>query len=123
MDAQVDDDDWTIESEDTNELVLGFTFRESSLPKKYQYLAGCKGQAIIDKQAKRLTKADFKSLKEVKIKLFKVPKFDLTINYQFDEENNTYHISREDLYIQAKLLGQLVDIEDVMEFSNYKKVK
>lgn len=50
-------------------------------------------------------------------------KFELTANYVLDKENNHYLTSREDLYMQIKLFGQLMDVEEITEYSNYQKVK
>ncbi len=60
INAKIDDNDFTIEKDDDKELIIGFFFREESLPKKYQFLAGCKGVAFIDKEKRLLTRVELK---------------------------------------------------------------
>lgn len=118
-----DDNSWEIVKDDEHFLVIGLRYNESSLPHKYKFLAQCKAEMYIDKEAKRLYKLRFYNEGELKIKIFKVVKLDMTVEFMPDVENKTYLIKDETIVYDAKLLGQIVEIKEYYEFYDYKKVK
>jgi len=53
--------------------------------------------------------------------MFKVTKLDMVVTYTYSSEEQTYLIKKENLTMEVKLLGQLISLEEINEFSNYKK--
>jgi len=121
INGRVDENSWGIESDDSDYLVISFKYDKSTLPKKYDFLGDCKGLAFFNKQTKMLEKAEFVNEQPLKVKIFNVTKLDMIVTYTFNEEEQTYFILEEELKMEVKLLGQLVDIDDITHFSNYKK--
>ena len=103
-------------------IVIGLRYSESALPHKYKFLAHCKAEMYIDKEAKRLYKLRFYNESDLKIKIFTVAKLDMTVEFMPGHENETYLIKDETIIMDAKLLGQLVEIKEYSEFYDYKKV-
>ena len=118
-----DDNSWEIVKDDEHFFVIGLRYNESSLPHKYKFLAQCKAEMYIDKEAKSLYKLRFYNEGELKIKIFTVVKLDMTVEFMPDIENKTYLIKDETIVYDAKLMGQIVEIKDYYEFYDYKKVK
>ena len=123
LDAKQDDDDWSIVKDDEHFLVIGFRYKESALPHKYKFLAQCNAEIYLDKEARKLYKARFYNTGELKIKIFKVVKLDMTFKYKQEEGTAAYLIDEEDMVIDAKLLGQIVEVKTNTVFYDYEKVK
>jgi len=121
INGKVDENSWKIEKDDTDYLLVSFKYDKTSLPKKYAFLGDCKGLAHFNKKTKSLEKAEFVNERPVKIKIFNVTKLDMSVKYFYNKDAQTYMVKEEDLDMQVKLLGQLVDINEKSEFSNYKK--
>ena len=121
INGKIDENAWAIEEDSDEYLVIRFKYDKMSLPKKYDFLGDCKGLAFFNKTTKRLEKAEFVNELPIKIKIFNVTKLDMIVNYIYNEEYQTYLISKESLDMEVKLLGQLVSIQELNEFSNYKK--
>jgi hypothetical protein len=47
----------------------------------------------------------------------------MTVKYQLEEESQTYLIEKEDILMDARILGQTVEVKETSEFSDYKKVR
>lgn len=121
VNGKVDENSWVIETDDDEYFVISFKYDKTSLPKKYTFLGDCKGLAYFNKKTARLEKAEFINEQPLKIKIFNVTKLDMVIYYFLNEEEHIYLVQKEDLEMQVKLLGQLVTIKEINEFSNYKK--
>lgn len=123
LDAKQDDDDWSVVKDDDHFLVIGFKYKEASLPHKYKFLSQCNAEIYIDKEARKLYKVRFYNTGEMKIKIFKVVKLDFTQKYKQEEGTGTYLIDEEDMVIDAKLLGQIVEVKTNTVFYDYEKIK
>lgn len=121
INGEIDDNSWGIEKDDSDYLVINFKYDKASLPKKYDYLGDCKGLAFFNKKTKRLEKAEFVNEQPLKVKMFKVTKLDMVVTYTYNSEEQIYLIQKESLTMEVKLLGQLILLEEINEFSNYKK--
>ncbi len=117
------DDDWEILEDNDSELIIGFQYREENLPHKYKFLAKCKGKVFINKTEKRLEKVEFDNTGPLKVKLFNVDKLEMVVNYQFEESTQTYLIEKEDILMDARILGQTIEVKEISEFFDYKKVR
>ena len=114
---------WEIIKDDEHFFVVGLKYTKSSLPHKYKFLAKCRAEMYIDKEAKRLYKIRFYNEGDLKFKIFKVIKLDMTVVFVQNAENKTYLIKDEHIVMDAKLLGQVIEIKVINEFSDYKRVK
>ena len=121
INGKVDENSWEIEKDDENYLVISFKYEKASLPKKYAFLGDCIGLAYFNKQTKKLEKAEFVNDKPLKIKILNVTKLDMVVLYSYDENEKIYLIQKEDLRMEVKLLGQIVNVNEITVFSNYKK--
>ncbi len=117
------DDDWKIIEDNDSELIIGFKYREENLAHKYKFLAKCDGKVFIDKKNKRLDKVEFVNNGPLKIKIFNVDKLEMTVTYKMEEGTQTYLIEKEDILMDARILGQTVEVKEISEFSEYKKVR
>lgn len=115
-----DPESFTILKEDENEMIIGFKYLPKSLPHKYKFLADCTGQFFINKSDKHVTKIKFFSDKEIKYKIFKIEKLDMTQNLKYMPETQSYIISNETVYLEIKLFGQIVSNKETTEYNQYK---
>ena len=46
----------------------------------------------------------------------------MEIDYQYNEEEQIYFIRKEIIEMDVHLLGQLIKIKEINEFSDYKKI-
>ena len=122
MNGKVDDNSWKIERDDDDYFVINFKYDKNTLPKKYNFLGDCTGKAYFNKKSKRLEKAKFVNDEPLKIKIFKVNDLVMDVNYAYNEDGKTYLVSKENLDMKVKLLGQLMDIDEITEYTDYKKV-
>jgi len=102
LDAKQDDDDWSIVKDDEHFLVIGFRYKESALPHKYKFLAQCNAEIYLDKEARKLYKVRFYNTGELKIKIFKVVKLDITMKYKLEEGTAAYLVDEEDMVIDRQ---------------------
>jgi hypothetical protein len=116
-------DDWKIIDDNDSELIIGFKYREENLPHKYKFLAKCTGKVFLDKKNKKLDRVEFNNNGSLKVKIFNVDKLEMTVKYQLEEESQTYLIEKEDILMDARILGQTVEVKETSEFSDYKKVR
>ena len=122
-DGKTYESSWEIIKDDDHFFVVGLKYTKSSLPHKYKFLAQCRAEMYVDKDAKQLYKLRFYNEGDLKFKIFKVIKLDMTIVFIQDAENKTYLIKDENIVMDAKLLGQVVEIKVTNEFFDYEKVK
>ncbi len=123
INGEVSDGSWKIAKDTDDEIVISFKYDKESLPKKFEFLASCTGKAFINKKTKRLVKATFTNDSPLKVKIFNVSKLEMIIVYHYIKEENIYVMDTQHLDMQVKLLGQLVEVEELNEYYNYKKVR
>jgi len=123
INGEVDDASWKINRETENIIAIDFKYKKEGLPNKFAFLADCIGTAYINKKSGHLTLAEFKNDKPLKIKVFNVTRLEMTVDYLYLEEGKAYYMKKEHLDMDVKLLGQIVEVEEINEYSNYKKVK
>jgi len=123
INTEPDDSSWKIISDDEHFLIVGMRFNASGLPQKYAFLADCDAELYFDKGAKRLYKAHFYNSKPLKIKIFNVVKLDMTIEYMQIAEKDASVVKDETIVMDVKILGNIVEIIETSEFSNYKEKK
>ncbi|RLD26542.1 MAG: hypothetical protein DRI54_02670 [Bacteroidetes bacterium] len=122
INGEVDDNAWGIYEDNDTYLVISFKYDKATLPKKYDFLGDCKGLAYFNKKTLRLEKAAFINEVPLKIKIFNVSRLDMEVDYQLNEEEQTYFIQKEEIEMDIHLLGELVKIKEINEFSDYKKI-
>ncbi len=123
MQAKPDENSMKIITDDDHILVIGLQYKESDLPKKYKFLAQCNSEIYVDKEAKRLHKIKFYNTAPMKIKVLNVVKLDMTVELMQSSDGKTVLLKDETIIMDVKLLGQLVEVKEEIEFYDYKKVK
>lgn len=121
--GEPEDDNWKIIEDNDSELIIGFKYREENLAHKYKFLAKCSGKVFIDKKARKLEKVEFVNNGPLKVKIFNVDKLKMTVTYKMEEDTQTYLIKKEDILMDARILGQTVEAKEISEYSDYKKVR
>jgi hypothetical protein len=121
INGKVKDDSWQIVRDDNTFLVISFSYDKASLPKKYKFLGDCKGLAYFNKKSKLLEKAEFLNMTPLTIKLLRVNHLDMVVNYTWSSAEEAYFISNEELNMSVEMLGQIVVVKELNEYSNYVK--
>lgn len=122
INGKVDESSWEIERDDEAYLIISFKYDKKSLPKKFSFLGDCKGLAYYNKKTGKLEKTEFVNEKPFTIKMYNVTRLDMVVRYEFHEKEAIYLIDIEELDMEVSLLGQLVPINEVNEYSNYRKI-
>ncbi|MCD6598836.1 MAG: hypothetical protein J7L04_14180, partial [Bacteroidales bacterium] len=86
---------WEIIKDDEHFFVVGLKYTKSSLPHKYKFLAQCRAEMYVDKEAKRIYKLRFYNEGDLKFKIFKVIKLDMTVVFIQDAEDKIYLVKDE----------------------------
>ena len=121
--ARPDEDSMKIIEENEHMLIIGFKYKESDLPKDYKYLAHCDGEIYVDKEAHRLYKVKFTNSEPLKVKIFNVVKLNMTVELMLSDDGKTNLIKDVNAVMDAKLLGQIVEVTEITDYYDYKKVK
>jgi len=122
VNGELDENSWKIVSDDDDYLVISFRYDKNTLPKKYAFFGDCIGYAYFNKSTKELEKAEFKNEGPIKIKVLNVQQLDMVIHY-FKSDEGTYLMKTMNMDIEVLFLGQVVDVKEVSEYTDYKKVK
>ncbi|WP_316838458.1 hypothetical protein [Pedobacter gandavensis] len=120
--ARVDESTYKIEKENAEVLVISYKQDPASLPAEASFLKDCKLHMTINLKTKRLDKIQSLNEKPLKIKIFNAEKLDLVIKFNYNEMEKAYFVESEDLNLMVKFLGQLVPMETLSEYSNYRKI-
>jgi len=123
MDAQIDENSFKIVKDDDHFLVIGMKYNEATLPHKYKFLGQCEAEMYIDKEARRLYKIRFYNQGDMKVKGFTVVKLDMIVEFMSDTTSVTYLVKDETIIMDAKILGQVVEINNRNNYYDYKKVR
>jgi len=123
INGEISDDSWKIVKDTEDEIIISFKYNKESLPKKFDFLASCTGKAFISKKTKRLVRATFTNDGPLKVKIFNVSKLEMIVDYHYIKEEKLYVMDTQHLDMQVKLLGQLVEVEELNEYYHYKKAK
>lgn len=120
--AKVDESTYKIEKENAEVLVISYKQNPATLPAEASFLKDCKLHMTINLKTKRLEKIQSLNEKPLKIKIFNAEKLDLVIKFIYNEPENRYFVESEDLNLMVKFLGQLVPMETLSAYSNYRKI-
>jgi len=123
VNAEIDDNFYRIFEDNDDELVLSLRFTKESLPKRYGFLKECTGLAYIDKKEKRLTRIEYNNDYPVKVWNYKATGLALVQHYHYDERENKYFISHEEMDIESNYMGKGISILFDIKYNDYEKVK
>ncbi len=123
VNAEIDDDSYSIVEDNDNELIISLKFKKKTLPERYKFLNKCTGLAHIDKNLKRLVRIEYKNDYPVKVWNYKATGLALVQQYIHDEEENKYFIAHEEMDITSNYMGKGITILFDIDYSDYKKVK
>jgi len=118
---KTDDASYRIEKETADQLVLSYKPDATSLSKETAFLKDCRLYMTVSLKTRKLEQVQALNEKPVKIAILNADQLDLTIKYVMNEEAKRYFPVNDNLNIQAKFLGQKVNVETVTEYSNYTK--
>lgn len=123
INGKIDQSTLSLIGEDDLNLVIGFRYKKSSLPKKYKVLKDCDATYTINKQEQRLEKALIKNFRPTKMFLVKVPEFSMEMNFLYLDEAEGYHIKTEEMDMTIQIFGIEAISKSNIEYSDFKKVK
>lgn len=123
LNGKIDESSWKIEKDDEATLVISFKIDKKTLPKKYSFLGHCKGSFFFNKKTEQLEKAEFVNEQPLKIRIYDVTRLDMFVYYEYQESEGIYLIRREELDMEATILGQPVQIKETNEYRNYRRVE
>jgi len=120
--ATIDENTYKIDKVNADFLIISYKQNPASLPAEASFMKDCKLYMTINLKTKRLEKLQSLNEKPLKIKMFNAEKLDLVAKYKYDENEKRYFTESEDLNLMVKFLGQLMPMETISEYSNYKKI-
>jgi len=120
--GKVDESSYKTEKDDGNYLTVSYKQDPASLPAEASFMKDCRLFLTINVKTKRFEKLEAINEKPLKIKILNAQKLDLAIKFKYDEAEKRYFTESEDLDIIVKFLGNLVPIQTLSEYSNYKKI-
>ncbi|PTS93600.1 hypothetical protein DBR11_24995 [Pedobacter sp. HMWF019] len=116
-----DDSSYKIEKENSGYLVISFKMDPNSIPKDASFMKDCKSYLSVNLRTKRLEQSQIINEKPVKIKILSADKFEGTLKYNWNAQAKRYFSATEDVNIQAKFIGQAVNVQTSTEYSNYTR--
>ncbi|MBE9602335.1 hypothetical protein [Pedobacter sp. MC2016-24] len=119
--SQPDETSYRIEKETPDYLVVSFKSDPNTLAKDAAFLKDCRQHMTINLKTKKLEQIQGLNEKPVKINILNADKLDLLIKYSRNDQDKRYFPVNQELNIQAKFLGQAVNVQTITEYSNYTK--
>jgi len=123
VNAEIAGESFKIAEDNENQLIVSLKYKKETLPKRYKFLSECTALIYFDKNQKRLTKIEYTNDYPVKVWIYKATGLELTQYYAFNENENQYFITREEMDIQSNYMGKGISIIFEIDYSDYKKVK
>jgi len=120
--ALPDESTYQVEKETPESLVISYKPDPKSIPAEAAFMKDCRLHLTVNLKTKRLEKIESLNEKPLKIKIFNAQKMDLVVTLGYNETEKQYYTVSEDLNLIIKFLGQLVPMETLSEYSNYKKI-
>ena len=120
--AKIDDATFLVEKETPEALVISYKQEEASLPAEAKFMKDCRMHMTINLKTKKIDQIQSLNERPLKIKIFNAEKLDLVVKLSWNEQEQRYFTESEDMNLIVKFLGQLVPMETISEYSNYKKV-
>lgn len=118
---QADESSYKIEKESSDYLVISYKQDPNTVSKDAAFMKDCRLYMTINLRTKKLEQVQAINERPIKIKILNAEKFDLTIKYTRNEQAKCYFPISQDLNIQAKFIGQAVNVQTTSEYSNYTK--
>ncbi|MEO3404006.1 hypothetical protein AAFN85_08895 [Mucilaginibacter sp. CAU 1740] len=119
--SQADDASYRIEKESADYLVVSYKPNAASIPKDAPFMKDCRSYMTINLKNKSLEQVQVLNEKPVKIKMLNADKFEVVTKYNRNEQAKRYFASNQNLVIQARFLGQAVNVQTTTEYSGYSK--
>jgi hypothetical protein len=123
VNAEIEDQSFKIVKDNENELIISLKYKKETLPKRYRFLSECTALVYFDKNQKRLTKIEYTNDYPVKVWIYKATDLELIQYYKYNEDENQYFITREEMDIESNYMGKGISILFEIDYSDYKKVK
>lgn len=120
--AKIDDSSWNLEIDNQEVLVYKFKYNTATLKSRYKFLADIEGKAYFNKTTRLLEKAEYLNVKPTKIKPFNATKFHMVVSYIYNESEEIYQVSREEISMDVKIFGKSASTKHINEYSDYRKI-
>jgi len=117
--SKADDATYKIEKETADYLVISYKADAASLTKDASFMKDCRMSITINLKTKRVEKTQVINEKPVKVKILTADVFDMTIQYNWNEQTKRYFIVSENLNMQAKFMGQAADVRTLTTYTNF----
>lgn len=118
--SKTDDASYKVEQETADQLTYSYKMDAASLPKDAAAVKDCRMFMTINLKTKQPEQLKVVNEKPIKVGIMKADKFEITSKYTAGEANRYFPVS-DVLDIQAKFMGQPVNVQTVTEYSNYAK--
>lgn len=118
---KTDDASYKIEKESADQLTFSYKMDEASLSKDAAALKDCRLYMTVNLRTKQIDQLQLMNEKPVKVGPLKADKFDMITKFTSSQQTKRYFPLNENLSIQAKFLGQAVNIQTITEYANYTK--
>lgn len=119
--GQADDASYKIEKESADYLVVSYKPNATTVSKDAAFMKDCRLYMTINLKSCKLEQVQALNEKPLKIKILNAEKLDLITKYSYNGQAKRYFPVNEDLNIQAKFMGQAVNVQTVTERSNFTK--
>lgn len=116
-----DDSSYKIEKENQDYLQISFKLDPNSIPKDAAFMKDCKSYLTVNLKTKKLEQSQIINEKPVKIKILTAEKFEGISKYNWNAQEKRYLITAEEVNIQAKFMGQAVNVQTSTAYTNYTR--
>jgi len=120
-DMQTDDGSFRVEKETADYLVVSFKAAEGALAKDAAFMKDCRSYLTINLKTKKLEQTEVLNEKSVRIKGLTAEKFHVVVTYRWDETENRYFITSENVDMTLSIVGQKAAVQTTTEYRNYSK--
>lgn len=116
-----DDASYRFEKESAGKLVISYKADPASVPKDAAFMKDCRTYMTINTANKQVEQIQVINEKPLKIKILNADKFELVQHYIRNEQAGRYFPANQRLNIEAKFMGQDVNVQTITEYANYSK--
>ncbi len=118
---QADDNTYKIVKDEGGQLVITYSYDPNSLVDDNKFLADCPVTLYINTETSRLERSEMISTKPFKIKLIKADYMNTNFTYSYQEQFKEYLPLKEEVTLNLKLLGRLIETTTINEYSSYTR--
>lgn len=118
---QADEGSYRLEKETPDHLVVSFKQDPGTISKDAAFLKDCRLYMTVNLKTKKLEQVQALNEKPVKINILNADKLELVTTYVRNDQGSRYFPVNQGLNISAKFMGQAVNVQTIIEYTNYNK--